>query len=579
MIPDIDPAEISNKGERDVYERLQTQLPKAWTVFHHYLACWWVGDYLRDFEADFIVVAPDKGLLCLEVKGSHGYDSQDGKWYRISRDDRREPTSNPFEQAMRNKHMIVQRIAQKVFSVGKEDFPGLFGHVVIYPFGKVHGKLPNSSEPQVMLMHKHMDKLGEHLPQAFKLWGCDQRAKAFTPEKHTKVIEFLKDDAKFVQVLAADADEDDRRIEELTRHQYEAFRSVLENARVLVTGPAGSGKTMIALWAAGAMAQEAREAGTPLKILFLCYSRTLPHLIKEQYGATPGFEVHSFFSLCKTIVEGSGTLSFGAPPTESDDNQSFWCEKAPALFVQALDSVADSSKYDAIFVDEAQDFHKDWWLPLQLLLKDPDEGPLYLFLDPDQAGVFGHGDKYPSTRQTFKCKLRENCRNTKAIAAYCGRPINKRIKVFERSPVGKPPEILPAMSSVNERSDAVRTVVNRFLAEGFHPSRIALLSPWKPTNEGSAISLLQRIGVYPVRVGRESLRAWLDGKCIFASTVKSFKGLEADCVVLVDVPEAREDSSFNFSDLYVAASRARICLVVIPSSSVAENQLRSWLCK
>ena len=40
--------------------------------------------------------------------------------------------------------------------------------------------------------------------------------------------------------------------------------------------------------------------------------------------------------------------------------------------------------YGALVVDEAQDFHEDWWLPLQLLLDDPDRSPLYVFFDDNQ---------------------------------------------------------------------------------------------------------------------------------------------------------------------------------------------------
>lgn len=44
--------------------------------------------------------------------------------------------------------------------------------------------------------------------------------------------------------------------------------------------------------------------------------------------------------------------------------------------------------YDAIVVDEAQDFLENWWLPLQLLLSDPDNGILYLFYD-DNQNIYG----------------------------------------------------------------------------------------------------------------------------------------------------------------------------------------------
>ena len=37
--------------------------------------------------------------------------------------------------------------------------------------------------------------------------------------------------------------------------------------------------------------------------------------------------------------------------------------------------------YDAIVVDEAQDFGDEFWLPTEMLLKDLENGMLYVFLD------------------------------------------------------------------------------------------------------------------------------------------------------------------------------------------------------
>ena len=35
-----------------------------------------------------------------------------------------------------------------------------------------------------------------------------------------------------------------------------------------------------------------------------------------------------------------------------------------------------AGRFDALVVDEGQDVSADWWLPLQLLLTDPDRSPL-----------------------------------------------------------------------------------------------------------------------------------------------------------------------------------------------------------
>ena len=43
-------------------------------------------------------------------------------------------------------------------------------------------------------------------------------------------------------------------------------------------------------------------------------------------------------------------------------------------------SLCSPKRYDAIIVDEAQDFHEEWALTIRTLLKDDQESLLYVFL-------------------------------------------------------------------------------------------------------------------------------------------------------------------------------------------------------
>ena len=67
MIPHINPETIANRGDRAVYIELRDQLPNSWVVRHHLPFCTYEG-YLKDKEADFLVLAPKRGILVLEVK-------------------------------------------------------------------------------------------------------------------------------------------------------------------------------------------------------------------------------------------------------------------------------------------------------------------------------------------------------------------------------------------------------------------------------------------------------------------------------------------------------------------------------
>ena len=271
MIPDIDPNKIENKGERLAYKALSEQLPEDWIVRYHYPACWMQGNRLKECEADFVVLAPHNGILFLEVKGSRGYESVDGVWYRINQYGERVTVNpSPWDQATSTKHQIVKQLAIKLGFGKKNDFPGLYGHLVLYPNGRRQGSLPTSIDPALVLDNSDMGSLAEKLQNAFNLWSDEGNAECwychrpynkktdialgkkeqFTIQVMARIIEFLKDDCQYIAVVSPEVDEDEEVIEELTQQQYRAFNQLLGNDRILTKGTAGSGKTMIAFWTA-----------------------------------------------------------------------------------------------------------------------------------------------------------------------------------------------------------------------------------------------------------------------------------------------------------------------------------------
>lgn len=565
MIPDIPEASIENSGEREVYRQLRDQLPKNWVVRYHYPVCWMNGPKLREREGDFIVLAPGRGVMFLEAKGSHGYVSVGGIWYRVKSDGSREATDNPFDQVSTFKHRIIERISSKLFHCDKSLFPGIFGHAVIYPKGKVEGELPNSAEPMVMIGYKDMTTLMNRLEASFKAWGSPQKAQLFTGDVMAKMERFLSDECKLVPVLAHAVDEDEGLIKDLTLRQYSALRGLLCNARVHVRGTAGSGKTILASWSAQSFADRGERT------LLVCFNRTLAAWLQHEQPTPHGYEIRSFFSLCREVITRAG-LQFNVP-TDEGKQAYFWEVEAPALFCTAIEKSPEHllMRYDTVIVDEAQDFHQDWWFPLQLLLRDPDHGRLCVFSDPKQAGIYGNGSAFPEGLVGFD--LLENCRNTKQITHYCGKVIEHEVVPFPSSPVGVTPEIFPPQSAVADRTRTVQKCVIKLLEQGFLASRIAILSPWRKTSPESVLSSLSVIHGKPIRGDDEGLKIWLNNNCIWASTIKAFKGLEADCIVLTDIPEIGT-AGFNVSDLYVAASRAKHLLFMIPTSAAAASQLQ-----
>ena len=92
------------------------------------------------------------------------------------------------------------------------------------------------------------------------------------------------------------------------------------------------------------------------------------------------------------------------------DDPAFWDEQLPEYLGQAVDRLG--ARFDALVVDEAQDFEESWWLPLQMLLRDPDQGVIYVFYDDNQA-IYRRPGGLPDG--LVSARLTENWRNTSPI--------------------------------------------------------------------------------------------------------------------------------------------------------------------
>ena len=567
MIPEISSKDIANVGERLVYEALKAQLPDDWVVRFHYPFCWQNKGALRDCEVDFVVISPERGLMFLEVKSSYGFGCEQGIWYRIKRNGQREKTGNPLEQVISAKHRVIERIAERSFKRPKNDFPGIYGHMVVYPKGEVVGKFPESAERSTIVTRSEMINLLERIKNNFKLWGSPSQGRLFTKMAMDTVCTFFEDNCRFIQAVAVDLDEDEKRINELTIAQYKAFQNVLSNSRLIISGPAGSGKTMIAEWAANAFARDGK------RVLVLCFNKVLEAwLNRNKDELVSGVDVRSYFSLCREWVLEAG-LPFNVP-NQPNDKVDYFANIAPNIFSDAL-GILESSKgrYDVVLVDEAQDFHENWWISVQLLLKDPDRGGLYIFRDPGQSGVYGHGNAYPDSAM-LHYELRENCRNTVEINQYSSNIVDRDIPSFEMSPIGNTPVIVSAIDNHGHRALAVRKAVSSFLEDGFWPDQIAVLSPFGDQHDCSSLSrLTEGVQGIPMRGGAQDVEHWIHGKVIWGSTIKAFKGLEADCIIITDIYQP-DGKSLTESDLYVACTRAKHRLILIPMTNAVGEYLR-----
>src|ERR1044072_3281550 len=95
--------DVKSRAEVQLFERLREGLSDEWDIFHS--AGWMLRDHAegsKDGEIDFVLAHPEKGLVCLEVKGG-GIECRHGEWFRRV-GGKEERARDPFQQALDHRY-------------------------------------------------------------------------------------------------------------------------------------------------------------------------------------------------------------------------------------------------------------------------------------------------------------------------------------------------------------------------------------------------------------------------------------------------------------------------------------------
>jgi hypothetical protein len=458
LVPEVDPALISLKPERDVAVALQQHLPDFCLIYHSY--CWLrplrsdMNSPLQEGEADFVVLDPRYGLLAIEVKGgriTHQVFDDTEIYYRELPNGDKRHIKNPFEQARQSLHFLERLLDLKGAGLDSHWFSGCYGYAVVFPDMTVGGPVPNDADVRIVFLAEHLLDMDRAVRGAFRSWQRRQHSR-LDETAVQRCRERLRPVFHLIPARWRDLQRDEEQLVRLTDQQQIALAGLSEMQRVAVRGGAGTGKTLLALWRSVEFAREGMDT------LLLCFnSRLSEYLNNRIHEELPDklaqrITVTTFHALCRRFYREAGELF--QPPRASETSRDFWENQVPnAMFDFILDQV-DNLRFDAIIVDEAQDFAKDWWLVIESLLR-VQNGPLYIFYDPYQ-NVFQHENVFPQTAAIYR--LNVNCRNTQRIHRYSAQAIGAELHPSELSPVGTDPICYTVKDDIEQRRRCDETI-------------------------------------------------------------------------------------------------------------------------
>ncbi|MFZ3152206.1 NERD domain-containing protein [Pseudomonas sp.] len=566
MIPSSFPIKTP-VGERDLFEKLRGDPDTTgWVVLHSL-------DLKKhqskiEGELDMVVLVPGQGVLCIEVKGCD-VSRLDGKWiypYGAS-------IEGPFKQASRAMHSLRDYLVDKDRSLSKLMF---FSAVVFtrvnfdeqspewHPWQFIN-KLSFVRRPVSYNINNIFIRAHQHVASCSSSVSWYSGVHSRPSESQVrKMIALLRDNFEYSVSSRSDLESLEQRITQFTDEQFESLDLLRENERVLFKGPAGTGKTFLALETAKRAVFEGK------RVLLVCYNSLLGEWLEAQtelFSDDPiKLKCGTFHSLLLEIAK--------VPPKNTAE---YWRKELPVIAAdRLLDDKYPWPIFDMLVIDESQDLLEEEYLDvLDLLLKGGLAGGKWAFFgDFERQAIFmAEGSRGAQKAIESLCdraphhakySLRINCRNarqiadTLAITSGLAPGYRKVLHDIEGADV----DPLFYSSAAEQESKLAYAILD--LKKTFKAGEIVVLSMRNDESScaGGASSSIAGIKLAPIRKVQ-------DGYTIPFTSVHAFKGLEAPAVIITDIDILNDERARAL--LYVAMSRARVRLFLLMHESCRKN--------
>lgn len=558
MLPELTDEQLrrlKSPAEARFYEECRRQLPNDILVIYSVNWIYRNGrGWLLEGEADFTIVVPQSGVFAVEVKGGGvSFDATTGQWQSIDRAGNAHDIKDPFRQASNERHALKDQLLGHPRWRQWRGARLTLGHAVMLP--DIHDAKPLLSpdrqrafigiDTDIMALVPWFAQL-----QAFWTQANEDPLGA----QGVKLVEdILCSSVEVRPALRAILDVAEQARVQLTTNQARVLRILGGRKRAVIAGGAGTGKTLIAV-------EKARQlAETMQSVLLLCYNRPLADALAAGVAGQPRITVLSFHQLCdRRIAEvrqvaGVDLLAEAQDAFPGNDEKHVFEVQMP--FALARSNEVLDTKYDALVVDEAQDFSDDYWFSVEELLSDPEEGVFYIFIDENQALYRKHAN-LPVEDEPYR--LLANCRNTV--------PIHRAGYAFYKGEAIDDPDLpgdavnRTVVEDEGRQALAIGNIVRGLLADGVAAEDITVLLAKRPKARLYGLLQAQRLPIG----NAWAFEALSQRRSIFVDTVGRFKGLEAPIVILWVGDELIVEEQWEY--LYVGATRAKSLLYVVGSA-------------
>lgn len=542
MIPlELKDGEYLSEGEREVFEILKDGLSDEWLVIY---SLRWITDndiFLgkSNGESDFILIHQDYGVMILEVKGGV-ISCISGEWSSISGENNKRSIKDPEKQANDAKFSLLSRFKRSNIN------PYITTAVWFPDCIKDRCSLPLSMPKEVILDMTSFDNIEKRIVDIFK-YRAEKEGfviNKLLDSEYKKVVDILNPKTEIKIPLLRLANKLNMKFMKLNEEQNHFFEQLDDNKFISVKGHAGTGKTVLAVKKAF------RESEAGKKVLFLCYNSLLKDSVEEE--SSDAFEVFTIHSLAIEYLN-----KYNQEAYEKFDETGDFDE----MMNDFLNEIKYNKKkykwnFDSIVIDEGQDFTEEWFDAVNEILAE--DGSVCIFYDENQMLYNKYGrDDISFLDKGTKYTLMRNMRNTDEICTSSLKVINANESSIKLNGItGIKPDIIfseDAFDTITHLKKVIRELKkNEFLSD-------------------------DNITVLTMQAKRKLKfkKGIADEFSGIVESIRRFKGLESDVVIIPDLSSNFMDDENLRNLLYVGMSRAKAHIILIIDTGEMNRKQRS----
>ena len=348
----------------------------------------------------------------------------------------------------------------------------------------------------------------------------------------------------------------DEQFNEATEEQFKAMIEIEENSKLYVKGPAGTGKTLIAINFAKRMLENNKT------VFFACYTQNLGEYLKSEFSQYENIFTGNIHSLLREIF----SLVSGEMPFDNEDKKKKFEEYTNDMNSWINDNGTDTFIFEAqnlyrlfeildikintVLIDECQDFSLEAQEGISLLNLYSDEPKFYMFGDPNQTQLSEWKPLFTEPTRT----LSKNMRNSNEINEF----INKLFALdVENSGISDDLnvdyEVLSGFELNNQKieiQEKLPKILHNLTTEGVELSQIAILG----LHAGHANDI-RHLSVLGKKIYE------LDE--ITVDSALRYKGLEKDVVIAIFPDYKVSNTQLLKSQIYTGITRPQKKLILL----------------